>query len=319
MADNCGLKFCRGLKEHWEQKGHEVRYERGASEYIAQWADLYYIDWWDNNIHYLYKLYHGDTSVSRPENWDNNRKPKIVVRAIDWEVWLGYVRDQKIIDWVDQVICIAPHIEKKLRMEANFGGGLEETMPKKLKLIRPGVDLDKFPLKTRQTDGFQIGMVLGDMWVFKNNIGGLNIFAMLAKQDPRWKLHIRGQHEPGEYYPVYYEHFLKSRNLEKRVTLDAEYLNMNDFYDKLDYLLHPGLKETFCYGVGEAMAKGIKPVINTFYGSEDIWDRKYRFYDYEEAVSMFNGEFNPLEYRNYIKEHYNADRMYQEFDELLGT
>ena len=86
IAENNDLKFCRDIKEHFEQQGHEVRYERGTSEYIAQWADIYYVDWADNNLAYLYKLYHGDSGVSRGDTWDNSKKPKVVVRAIDWEV-----------------------------------------------------------------------------------------------------------------------------------------------------------------------------------------------------------------------------------------
>ena len=113
LADNCGMKFCRDVYDHWS-KGHEVRYERGASEFLAQWADLYYVDTWDNNIHYLYKLYHG-LHDDMPADWDNTKIPKIVVRILDWEAWIGMVRDQSIIDWVDQAICIAPHIEHKLR------------------------------------------------------------------------------------------------------------------------------------------------------------------------------------------------------------
>ena len=170
IADNNGLKFTKDLKEHWEKK-HEVKYERGASEYLAQWADLYYCDTWDNNIHYLYKLYHGVEGVSRTPDWDNNRRPTIVVRALDWEVYLGMARDQSMIDWVDKVICIAPHIEKELRAHGNFGD--------KLRLIKPGVNLDKFTLKTKKTDGFQLGMVLGDMCKYKNLMGGLYIFTTL--------------------------------------------------------------------------------------------------------------------------------------------
>jgi hypothetical protein len=32
------------------------------------------------------------------------KKPKIICRAIDWEVWIGLCRDEAIADWVDEVI-----------------------------------------------------------------------------------------------------------------------------------------------------------------------------------------------------------------------
>src|SRR3990167_716535 len=277
IADNNSLKFIKDLKDHWEgvgheikmqhpdhSKHHEVRYEQGSSEYLAQWADIYYCEDWDNNVSYLYKLYNG---LADPENyppdWDNNKKPKIVVRPLDWTVWLGFARDQKMIDWVDKVICIAPHIEKELRAHGDFGD--------KLKCIRPGVNLDKFTLKTKVTDGFQLGMNLGDMWVYKNHMGGLDIFTTLYRQDPRWRLHIRGQFENQTYDPINWNHYLKSRGIKNVVTLYPHQEDMNQWYENIDILLHPGMKEAFCYAVAEAMAKGIQVVVNDFYGSKDIW------------------------------------------------
>lgn len=318
IADNNGLKFCKDLMDHWTQKGHEIKYERGASEYLAQWADLYYVDTWDNNLHYLWKLYNGIEGVSRTPDWNNNKKPVIVVRALDWEVWLGHARDQKVIDWVDRIICIAPHIEKELRAHANFGD--------KLKVIRPGVNLEKFTPKTKKTDGFQLGMVLGDMWWPKNHMGGLDIFTTLYRQDPRWRLHIRGQHEGGtEYWRIMYEHYLESRGIQNAVTLYEQYLDMNDFYENIDILLHPGMKEAFCYAVAEAMAKGIPVVVNDFYGSFAIWSDLDLYQTHEEAVNKIRKirevrEMGDIrDYRIWIEKFYSLERQLKETDEWLGT
>ena len=324
MADNTGMKFCQDIYNHWVEAGHEVKFERGTSEYLAQWADIYYIDWWDGNLNYLWKLYNGVEGVSRTPDWNNDKKPKVIVRAIDWDVWCSYVPQSKeYTDFVDKAICIAPHMEKRLRENGDFGSPGEAG--DKLKLIIPGVNLDKFPLKTTKTDGFQVGMVLGDMWWYKNHMGGLDIFRILAKSDPRWHLHIRGQHEPGQYNPVMYEHYIESRQLKDRVTLWGSFGEMNEFYEKLDYLLHPGMKESFCYAVAEAMCKGIKPVVNHFYGAcadipdqENIWGHWMLYDDHSEAVKMFDGDIEPEKYRNIIKEHYPLDRMLKEIDEWIG-
>ena len=314
IADNNGLKFTKDLKEHWEQKGHEVRYERGASEYLAQWADIYFVDTWDNNIHYLYKLYHGQHD-DMPENWDNSKKPKIVCRLLDWEVWLGKARDQSMIDWVDQAIVIAPHIEQRLRSENDWGA--------KLKLIRPGVNLDRFPLKTKQTDGYQLGMVLGDMWWPKNHMAGLDIFTTLYNKNNLWRLHIRGNHEGGtEYWKQMYEHYLDSRGIRDVVTLYPQVEDMNQWYENIDILLHPGMKEAFCYAVGEALAKGIACVVNEFMGSRDIWPEDILYQTHEEAVqkiSILPHTFKiPEKLRQYIKENHSNEKQFKETDEYLG-
>ena len=309
IADNTGLKFSQDIKQHWEKKGHEVKFERGASEHLCQWADLYYVDWADNNIHYLYDLYHGDPRKSRPKNWDNKKKPMFVVRAIDWDVWIGHARDQNIVSWVDKWITIAPHIERKLRAESEYREG-------QLKLIRPGVNLERFPPKKTKTDGLQVGMVLGDMWTYKNPMGGLEIFNMLVGD---WKLHVRGQHEPGEFNPIMWDHYVNSRDLADKVELWGPVNDMNEFYDKIDVLLVPCFKEAFNYGVGEAMAKGIRPVINNFYGAKDIWPSKYLYNNYGEALRMITSPEAPEDYREYINNNYNIERMMKEYDEFLGT
>ncbi len=317
MADNCGGKFSFDIRDHFIAKGHEVRFERGVSEHLAQWADLYYMDWWDNNIHYLWKLYNGDEDKNRTPDWDNNKKPRVVVRAIDWEVWVGLARDQRIIDWVDDCIVIAPHIEKKLRQDNNWR--------EKITLIRPGVNLERFTLKEpyKKVDGFQLGMVLGDMWWYKNHMGGLDIFTQLHNEDKRWKLHIRGQHEAGDYNPVMFNHYLESRGIKDSVILYPQLASMNVFYDAIDILLHPGMKETFSYGVAEAMSRGISPIVNQFYGSEDIYPPKMLYKTHDEAVAMIK-QRNKDQYldtaaRHFIIDNYSNERMFKELDELLGT
>lgn len=317
IADNNGGKFTTDIKEHWMELGHEVKFERGASEHLAQWADIYYVDTWDNNIHYLYKLYHG-LHDDMPKDWDNKKKPRIVVRVLDWEVWIGLVRDQSIIDWVNDIIFIVPHIQEKVESEVELND--------KGHLIRPGVNLEKFTLKSSVTDGFQIGMALGDMWWPKNHMAGLDIFTSLYQKDNRYRLHIRGQHEGGEYWKQMFEHYLDSRGIKEAVTLYSHVESMNDWYENVDILLHPGMKEAFCYAVGEAMAKGIPVVVNNFYGAGDIWPKKVLYQLHEEAVrtierlAEFKGERKRQgEWaREYIEKEYDVKRMVKEMDELLG-
>lgn len=322
VADNNGLKFTDDLLKHWqEDRGHEVFFERGASEHLAQRVDMYYVDTWDNNIHYLYKLYHDDEDHNRTKDWDNTKKPRIVVRALDWEVWIGWMRDQKIIDWVDNIIFIADHISKRVNSEVTIG-------PHKQKIIKPGVDLGRFTMKTTQTDGFQLGMVLGDMWWPKNHMAGLDIFTSLYYQDPRWRLHIRGQHEGGnDYWKLMYEYYLESRGIKDVVTLYPPVGNMNEWYEQIDILLHPGMKEAFCYAVGEAMAKGIPVVVNDFLGSHDIWEQGMRYKTHPEAVLMIEAIHREMmikhtrtsDYaREYIEKHYSNERMFKEYDAFLG-
>lgn len=326
VADNNSRKFTGDIISHWESLGHEVVFNTGASEKLAQWADLYYIDTWDNNIHYLWKLYHGIEGVSRTDPWDNNKKPVIAVRALDWEVWIGFMRDQSMIDWVDKIITIAPHIEERIRNDKDGATGETLRFGDKLKTIKPGVNLDKFTLKKKVTNGKQIGMCLGDMWKYKNHMGGLDIFTSIYRQDNQYRLHVRGQQENSMYDPFNWDYYLDSRGIRDVVTLYGPQADMNAWYENIDILLHPGQKEAFCYAVGEAMAKGIKPVINDFLGSHAIWDKKYLYQTHKQAIDMLSAlpfdagqvAFTGIpSIRQYIKDNYSNERMFKELDEFL--
>ena len=307
VSDSTNFKFCKDLIKHWQKK-HEVKQEIGASEFLAEWCDIYYLDWIDNNAHYLFKWYKEHPLA---------KKPKFVVRVIDWDFWVRGVRSQGLVDFVDYWICIAPHIGERLLLEKDDETGLPIQWGDKLKLIRPGVNLTQFTIRQKETNGYQIGMVLGDMWWYKNHMAGLDLFAEL---DNDYHLHIRGQHEPGEYNRLMYEHFIKSRGLENKVTLYPFQDNMSDWYENIDILLHPGLKETFCYAVGEALAKGIQPVINNFYGAEEIWPKKWLYNNGGDAMNaiMAGDEDTPAGRRQYIIDNYSNEKMFQAIDTLLG-
>src|SRR6266436_3501518 len=306
IADNNNKKFTGDIINHWESLGHEVRFETGASEKLAQWADIYWIDTWDNNIHYLWKLYHGVDGVSRTDPWDNNKKPLIIVRALDWEVWIGLMRDQAIIDWVDKIVFIADHIKEKVNQEVKISND-------KQRVIKPGVNLDRFTLKSKQTDGFQLGMVLGDMWKYKNHIGGLDIFTSLYQKDNRWRLHVRGRHENSMYDPANWNYYLDSRRIREAVTLYGHQNNMNEWLENIDVMLHPGQKEAFCYAIGEAMAKNIPVFINDFLGSQNIWPFSLLYETHEEVIHKLNdNQILNFNYREYIQKYYSNERMFKE-------
>lgn len=307
IADNQQLKFDHDLVDHWKQKGHEVRYEMGFSEHLAAWCDLYYINFWDNNVHAAYH-WHQD----HPE-WE---KPKYAVRAIDWEVWCGLVRDQRIVDWVDYAFCIAPHIERKLRAEANWG--------EKLHLIPCGINVDKFTFK-KQFGGYSVLIPCNEIdWILKNVAEGIKIFGGVVEKSPielPWSLTIRGKWTQGnEYFKVYFYDLIKKLGITDRVIIvDQEVPDYNEFLEQFDYCLVPSFKEAFSYVTGECAAKGIIPVLNHWYGAEEIWPREWLYSRVDEAVSMFYRGDYLQNLRSYIVKEKNSKDMCKKFDEVLGT
>ncbi len=284
---------------------HEVKYEPGASEFLFEWADLYFIDQHDNNLHYLWQ-WHQDHPQAK--------KPKIAVRILDWDYWCQYVptKEQKYADFIDHAIVIAPHMYELVSKGANYGD--------KLHLIRPGVDLDKFTFREKQR-GYNIAMVTGDIWQMKNVMEGLMLFAMLVARHPQypWKLHWRGQYaDHACYMPTAVEHFIESRHLKGNVIMYSPVDDMNTWLEPMDYIINPSIKEAFSYCIGEAMAKGIKPIINNWYGCRDMWPEKYIYNTLDEAINKIMSPYiDSKGYRQVIEERYDLKRMLLEIDSLL--
>jgi hypothetical protein len=309
MADNNFLRFSHYLKDHWEKRGHEVRFEGGASEKLFEWADLYFIEFFDNNVHYLYGWHKEHPEV---------KKPRIVVRGIDWDVIVGMATDPLIAQWVDDVITITPHIREML-MAGNPG-----YTPDKVHLIRCGVYIDKFTWK-KPSAGFKIVMPINEIdWVLKNGLEGFKIFTMLCKIDPRpWELHVRGKFCQFPYLRTVYEDFMEKSGLKDRIFIyESPVPDMNEFFEDKDYLLCPSLKEAFSYTTAEGVCKGIKPILNYWYHAEDTWPREWLYLTPDEAVKkILEGytEEDSLNYRKYIVNNYSSERMCNEYNALLGT
>jgi len=314
IADNQALKFDASLKEHWEKKGHEVKYEFGASEVIFQWCDLYYVNFFDNNIHYLYK-WHKDNP--------NIKKPTIVVRALDWDVWCGLARDPEMALWIDKVITITPHIKKKLLAENT---AYKED---KVALIRCGVNLEKFTFK-KSFGGYNIVIPCSEIdWHLKNVSEGFKIFAMLKKKsDKPWKLFVRGKWCQAEYFKVFHEDLIDKLGIRDDTTLTTSPVpDFNQYLEQMDYCLHPSYKEAFSYATGECAAKGIIPVLNHWYGAEDTWPKEWLYNTPDEAVEkILNWEKDKkmadverAYCRSYMENHYSLEKMCSEYDRILGT
>ena len=52
---------------------------------------------------------------------------------------------------------------------------------------------------------------------------------------------------------------------------------------------------------------------------EEIWDKKYLYTNWDDAVEMFQQPIESEKYRKYIEKNYSLERMLKEYDELLGT
>lgn len=303
VFSNNSTRFVGDLLDHWRAKGHEVNFEPGSNEFLSDKSDVVFIDQFDNNVYYL------------RERMKNKDKVKVFARALDWDVWIGNLRDQTIIDWMDGIFCIAPHIEKRLRAEANMEG--------KLHFVRLGVDLDKFTFK-KEFGGYNIVMPVNEIdWYLKNTLEGLRIFRRLLidTQMLDWKLYIKGHFKEPEYFQLIIKDYIEKAGIKDNVQIDEEWVaDYNVYLEPMDYCLLPSLKEGFSFVTAQCAAKGIKPVLNWWYGAEGLWPREWLFLDEDEATSLIISaqDKDPKQYRDYIDKTYNFQRQAEEMDRIMG-
>ena len=67
------------------------------------------------------------------------------------------------------------------------------------------------------------------------------------------------------------------------------------------------------------MAKGLKPILNNFFGAEEIWSKEYLYTNWDDVIKMFQESIESEKYRQYIEKHYSLERMLKAYDELLGS
>lgn len=310
MHSNASMKFMQDIRDHWEAKGHEIFYEPGANPELTRTCDLTYIDFLDNNF---YCLFNGPGGDNNAPGWKSYpKKGPIVVRAIDIDIWMGRHRDTRIWEYMDHMIVINPFYLRMIQEEG-------KPPPGKLHLIKCGVNLDKFTFRNKENE-YKIALVTGNMWEAKATYEAIRLLALLRKQTKHdWTLHIRGDFIPPEWHRAAHEHLLDVLEVRDKVTVYSNVGDMNDWYNDKDYILVTSYKEAFSYAAAEGMAKGLKPVLNNFFGAEEIWDKKYLYTNWDDAVEMFQQPIESEKYRKYIEKNYSLERMLKEYDELLGT
>lgn len=165
----------------------------------------------------------------------------------------------------------------------------------------------------KQTDEFDFGDT--KLHVVYNGIN-LNQFTLKKSFKPTYKLAFVSHPSIAKGYnelPAIVEKFKKidSRYELHEANKGIKHEDMNDWYEDKDYLIHPSHYESFSCVVAEAMAKGIRPLINNWPGSEETWGDEFFLED-------FNLEQDPHRFRKVIEEKYNIDRTIEEINAIYS-
>ena len=301
LFDSWRGKFSSVFQKRWEEAGHTVRFNPRWEE--ADGADINFFYQADG------ALIKGTTEIPLTG--------EIFAQCVDIEVHAGQAY---AVDWTKVSGCIfmAQHI--KDMVEGSAPSILE--IPRKI--IKPGVDTDKFYLRPPLTDDpiRKIAYVVGDrrIWDVKRlDIAFQLLRDLMDTTDKIWQLHVRGTYSTHEQYNAYCRHLEKDLKLEGNVVWkEARVEDLSKWLDDKDYLLLPSTKEVFSYATAEAMSKGIKPIIGNWQSAKDTWGEFVCETYGQMLAELTKGKYEPEKYRQYILDNYTESRYLKELDQFLG-
>jgi glycosyltransferase involved in cell wall biosynthesis len=312
-------KFTAGMEKWWIAHGHEVHMNRYYDPQLAEWADIIWFDTVDNNLASATnpsQAIMDDANNYQP--WDLHHMDlvgkRVIVRAIDIEVWQGHHMASKW-DFVDDLIFIAPHVRSLVDTDALP----EVNLMLGVHTVPCAVDLDEWEWAERG-HGHDIAVV-SEKWTSKGTDLILQIALKLKSIDPRYKIHWLGQRSDYPWEYAYFDEFVEHHGLNIEFTnILNDGRTVDDFLEGKNYLLHASHKEAFSYATAEAMAKGIKPVIHRFYGADDLWPGM-TWDSIDQAVQeIIGGEYNSAGYREYlVKQGYTLPQMMEKIDKIIGV
>lgn len=315
-------KFTTDMKEWWESHGHEVAIDPQGyyNPELVDWADVVWFDTVSNNLISATNPEQALIDEWRRENrsgeWDMHlmdmSKKKVIVRAIDIDVWSGHHASVKW-DIVDHCMFIAPHIRELMMADSR-----PQSSSMQLHDIPHSINPDKWTFKERKP-GFNIAVV-AEIWESKGIDYVLQIALKLKQIDSRYHIYYLGKEQDYQWHRQYRKEFIEDNDLP--ITFIDWVDNLDEWLEDKDYLLHCSTKEAFSAATAEAAAKGIRPILHAFGGYKPLWgDSGWVWQGIDEAVDMItDGLYDSISYRKYLyKKGYTTNQMMEKIDGIINT
>ena len=205
-----------------------------------KWAEIIWVEWANENAI--------AASYLKPSF------KKLFIRLHRYEAFDFY---PLLIDWtrVDNLVIVNNYNkdifdEKNLNIDNN-----------KIKLIANGIDINRLSFH-EHSHGYNIAWV-SHIALVKNLHFAIEILRKLLEKDDKYMLHIAGNFTD-IVYEKYIKQSIKNMNLAKNVIFYDWVNDINEWLNDKNYLLSTSVSEGHPFNIIEAMAKGIKPVVNNF-------------------------------------------------------
>jgi len=259
---------------------------------LAWWADLLWFDFCDANI----------VEATRMAGWEQ----QMICRVHGFEAYDSSVAEQVNWESVDDLIFVSGHLKD------DFLCRFPTAKAPNIHVIPNGIDLSKWKFKNR-SHGKTLGYA-GYLKVGKNTASILNILNELPND---YVLKLAGEWQCDKERK-FFEHLSARMGLSERISIEPLQDDMDRWFEGIDYLVSASISESFSYVIGEAAAKGIKPIIIDRPGAKEIWGEEFLYRSAGEAAAMMMPD-SPYESKQYrkIAGHYSLDMQMESIRGIL--
>jgi glycosyltransferase involved in cell wall biosynthesis len=284
----------KGLSEEYETKKIIVT-EYSEIDKGIEWGDICWFEWCDELVIYGSKLMIAS-------------KKTIICRLHSYEAFSVY---PSMVNWdnVNKLIFVGKHISKFIIN--NYAIDVN-----KVEVIPNGINSSKYSFKNREK-GYNIAYV-GYINYKKGPMLLLHVFKAIYDYDNKYKLFIAGKFQDTRYI-LYFNQMINKMGLCNNVFYEGWQESLDKWLDNKDYILCTSVLESQNISVMAAMVKGIKPVIHNFVGAESIYNEKYIWNTFDEAIKIAeDASYNSKEYRDYIINNYSYDMQMDKIKKLFS-
>lgn len=295
-------QFLRDIEQALAER-HQVRilhfdYENvdlNAVQELMDWADVTWFEWFDALVvEASHRLRKSSRVICRLHRFE---------AFTDWPTQIRW-------DFVDTLVLVAPHMLDALKLRCP-----DLLLNVDVEIIYNAVDVDRFAFRERRP-GFDIACI-ADLRSRKNPSLMLQCVEALRREDKRYVLHLAGGAKEPEA-GLYLNHMIEQMDLSANVRCYGWVENVTAWLEDKKYILSTSIHESFGYGIAEAMAHGIKPIIHHFPGAERLFPRKSLFTSIPEFIDRVReDDFDSRQYRAFIEAHYSLTEQIDRIETLL--
>jgi len=296
------MNFTDDLASHWVAKGHEVKRGVDLTDELGEWMDCAFFDFVGEEIANASQSQWADKPLVGRLNRIEYHEKNLNRYEYDWSKIQALVFGSA---WY-------------MRLVREHYPRIYDNVP--FVHVPYGVDASKFTFRERSGEGLNIAWIAKTFAWKKAPIYALQVLHMLVSETGQdWQLNMRVARGDVGFQDCR-DYLIESfPTVAGHVTFYGWVPDVNEWLEPMDYILSTSRIEAFHYVVGEAMLKGIKPLVRAWAGSLEIWPNEYIWLSHQELLRIIqNIPYDSHSYREFVEASYPLEGMAAKLEELLS-